>query len=372
MLAGLGRAASRRARSCSFPTRTRSDGIEASAEVECFPPGEGRQVCAETIRIQLCGNRAEVPASVVAAAAAPGPAGLPALARAAAVRRAAVRGARRRGRPADRRLAPSGRVCRRRTRSWPRSSTGWPSPTSRGRGRAAGVRSSPSLWPGIADVKTDQGRRAPRRRPPARRAGCARGSGATIALEHEPSDRLVRRRGRRRAGAVPAGRPARSRPTCSATSSTASPATASTRTRSAARDVTRGRRRRIDRREGGASAEDFAEAAERHLDDVHAYPRVPDRRPSRGRRPDSRDVRAGAASAGTASTRAAAGRARGSASSRARPRSTTSAPRSAAAGARGATRSPSCATSAEPVFGEGLSPGAGARAGAAVGRPSAR
>jgi glucose-6-phosphate dehydrogenase assembly protein OpcA len=41
------------------------DGIEAKAEVECFPCGVGRQVCTETIRIRLGGNRALVPASIV-------------------------------------------------------------------------------------------------------------------------------------------------------------------------------------------------------------------------------------------------------------------------------------------------------------------
>jgi glucose-6-phosphate dehydrogenase assembly protein OpcA len=41
------------------------DGIEARVEVDCFPAGEGRQVCTETIRLRLGGNRASVPASVV-------------------------------------------------------------------------------------------------------------------------------------------------------------------------------------------------------------------------------------------------------------------------------------------------------------------
>jgi hypothetical protein len=42
-----------------------SDGLEASAEVACFPVGEGRQVCTETIRIRLNGRTSLVPESVV-------------------------------------------------------------------------------------------------------------------------------------------------------------------------------------------------------------------------------------------------------------------------------------------------------------------
>ena len=48
-----------------FPRPDEDDGIEARAEVECFQSGVGRQVCTETIRIELCGNRASVPASIV-------------------------------------------------------------------------------------------------------------------------------------------------------------------------------------------------------------------------------------------------------------------------------------------------------------------
>jgi glucose-6-phosphate dehydrogenase assembly protein OpcA len=40
-------------------------GLEANVQVECFPSGENRQVCTETIRLRLCGTRAGVPASVV-------------------------------------------------------------------------------------------------------------------------------------------------------------------------------------------------------------------------------------------------------------------------------------------------------------------
>jgi glucose-6-phosphate dehydrogenase assembly protein OpcA len=41
------------------------DGLEAEVEVDVFPVGEGREICTETIRIRLKGNRAVAPASVV-------------------------------------------------------------------------------------------------------------------------------------------------------------------------------------------------------------------------------------------------------------------------------------------------------------------
>jgi glucose-6-phosphate dehydrogenase assembly protein OpcA len=47
------------------PEPEREDGLEAQVDVEIFPAGEGRQICAETIRIRLCGSRAGAPASVV-------------------------------------------------------------------------------------------------------------------------------------------------------------------------------------------------------------------------------------------------------------------------------------------------------------------
>jgi glucose-6-phosphate dehydrogenase assembly protein OpcA len=47
------------------PEPEREDGLEATVDVEVFPSGEGRQICAETIRIRLQGSRASVPASVV-------------------------------------------------------------------------------------------------------------------------------------------------------------------------------------------------------------------------------------------------------------------------------------------------------------------
>jgi glucose-6-phosphate dehydrogenase assembly protein OpcA len=48
-----------------FPRPDEDNGIEARTEVECFQSGVGGQVCTETIRIELCGNRALVPASIV-------------------------------------------------------------------------------------------------------------------------------------------------------------------------------------------------------------------------------------------------------------------------------------------------------------------
>jgi glucose-6-phosphate dehydrogenase assembly protein OpcA len=47
------------------PEPDREDGLEARVDVEIFPSGEGRQICAETIRIHLNGSRAAAPASVV-------------------------------------------------------------------------------------------------------------------------------------------------------------------------------------------------------------------------------------------------------------------------------------------------------------------
>jgi len=47
------------------PEPDEEDGLEAEVDVETYPSGEGRQVCAETIRIHLKGKRAAAPASVV-------------------------------------------------------------------------------------------------------------------------------------------------------------------------------------------------------------------------------------------------------------------------------------------------------------------
>lgn len=47
------------------PRPDADDGLQASAEVDCYPVGEGRQVCTETIRIRLNGRTAVAPESVV-------------------------------------------------------------------------------------------------------------------------------------------------------------------------------------------------------------------------------------------------------------------------------------------------------------------
>ena len=49
-----------------FPRPESADALDASVETDCFPAGGGRQVCTETIRLGLGGNRAQAPASIVA------------------------------------------------------------------------------------------------------------------------------------------------------------------------------------------------------------------------------------------------------------------------------------------------------------------
>jgi len=46
------------------PEPEAEDGLDAEVDVKCFPTGEGRQVCVETIRLRLRGGRAEAAASV--------------------------------------------------------------------------------------------------------------------------------------------------------------------------------------------------------------------------------------------------------------------------------------------------------------------
>jgi glucose-6-phosphate dehydrogenase assembly protein OpcA len=48
-----------------FPQPNEDDGLDGDVEVDVYPVGEGRQICTETIRIQLKGSRAAVPASIV-------------------------------------------------------------------------------------------------------------------------------------------------------------------------------------------------------------------------------------------------------------------------------------------------------------------
>jgi glucose-6-phosphate dehydrogenase assembly protein OpcA len=48
-----------------FPQPEDEDGLEGEVEIHVFPVGDGRQICTETIRIRLKGERAAAPASVV-------------------------------------------------------------------------------------------------------------------------------------------------------------------------------------------------------------------------------------------------------------------------------------------------------------------
>ena len=48
-----------------FPEPEGEGGLDADVEVDVYPVGEGREICTETIRIRLNGNRALAPASVV-------------------------------------------------------------------------------------------------------------------------------------------------------------------------------------------------------------------------------------------------------------------------------------------------------------------
>jgi glucose-6-phosphate dehydrogenase assembly protein OpcA len=48
------------------PRPASADHFDATVEVDCFPAGEGRQVCTETIRLHIGGARALAPASIVA------------------------------------------------------------------------------------------------------------------------------------------------------------------------------------------------------------------------------------------------------------------------------------------------------------------
>jgi glucose-6-phosphate dehydrogenase assembly protein OpcA len=47
------------------PEPDADDGLEARVEVDCYPVGEDTKVSMETIRVKLCGNRVQAPASVV-------------------------------------------------------------------------------------------------------------------------------------------------------------------------------------------------------------------------------------------------------------------------------------------------------------------
>jgi glucose-6-phosphate dehydrogenase assembly protein OpcA len=47
-----------------FPQPARDDGLELDGSLQCFPYGD-KSVCAEVIRVRLCGERAKHPASVI-------------------------------------------------------------------------------------------------------------------------------------------------------------------------------------------------------------------------------------------------------------------------------------------------------------------
>jgi Glucose-6-phosphate dehydrogenase subunit len=48
-----------------FPEPDEEDGLDGDVEFDVYPVGEGRRICTETIRIRLKGERAAAPASVV-------------------------------------------------------------------------------------------------------------------------------------------------------------------------------------------------------------------------------------------------------------------------------------------------------------------
>jgi glucose-6-phosphate dehydrogenase assembly protein OpcA len=48
-----------------FPEPSEGDGLDGSVEVDRYAAGHGRQICTETIRLRLRGNRVQAPASVV-------------------------------------------------------------------------------------------------------------------------------------------------------------------------------------------------------------------------------------------------------------------------------------------------------------------
>ena len=141
-----------RGRSCSSRGRTTPSGIEAEVSVACHPAGGGRQVCTETIRVRLGGERAEVAWSVVQPLLLPD---LPVFLRWRDLPPFGRREFDGMLDVVDRLIVDSHRVgaaCRSRTRSSRRSSTASPSRTSPGRGRAAGGRCSPRSGRGSPSV----------------------------------------------------------------------------------------------------------------------------------------------------------------------------------------------------------------------------
>ena len=185
------RAPSRRGRSCSSRGRTRRTGIDAGrVAVDVLPgrrgprdlrrddPHPARRRARAGIRRASSSRCSSPTCPCSSAGAACPPFG------------DVVRGADRRRRPADRRQHRVAATCRRRyARAREASSTASSSPTSRGRGRAAGG----TLLASRVAVRRAGRSRSPR--PPRRRycsrAGSGRGSATTSTLEHEPADLLT-------------------------------------------------------------------------------------------------------------------------------------------------------------------------------------
>ena len=88
-----------------LPDPKRADGLDVHGRPACFElEGSSREVCSDVIELRLGGRRTRVPGSIVEPLLDPRPADVLPLARAAALGRAGARAARRRLRPARRRL----------------------------------------------------------------------------------------------------------------------------------------------------------------------------------------------------------------------------------------------------------------------------
>ena len=112
------------------------DGLDVDLSVRCFPIGD-RAVASEVIWLRLRGDRAAAPASIVLPLADLRPAGVPALARRAAVRRRRSSSSSSRSPTGSSSTRPSGTSCA--TASSRSCSTARPCRTSRGRGRTTGA-----------------------------------------------------------------------------------------------------------------------------------------------------------------------------------------------------------------------------------------
>jgi hypothetical protein len=180
-----------------MPYPDADDGLEGSVEISCYPVGEGREICTETIRIRLNGKTTLAPESIVQ------PLFLPDLPVSLRWRGTPAFGER----PFERLVDVADRLIVDST-EWP----GLPAPYERLAGlfervivsdiawaRTSRWRSQlATMWPDIADVRHIRvvGTLAPLPARAAREAGARAGGEAR------------RGRHRRRAGAVPARRPA--------------------------------------------------------------------------------------------------------------------------------------------------------------------